>query len=297
MGVTQGEPPAVARRRVRFALRRFRAATGLNQSQVAKRLSWSLSKIQRIEGGEVAVSVTDLRALFDLYGIEDGPETDRLVEDAQIARRQRWHEAAEYRRHLSKGVRQLLQFEAEARVIKVYQPALVPGVLQTSAYANSVLNWWDKSLSADDRRVRYDVRMLRKRQILDRRAGPEYHLILDQSALLREVGGARVMAEQLESLEEVSRLANVHVRCVPFDKGPHAAVLGPFQIIDLGEGDDDDAVLYREFYNRDNVTHDPDEIEFYRVVFEKLWSNCRDEDSTRRAILLESLRLRQSLEG
>ena len=58
-----GEHPAVARRRVRLALRKARRSAGLNQGDVADRLGWSLSKAQRIEAGEVAVSITDLRAL------------------------------------------------------------------------------------------------------------------------------------------------------------------------------------------------------------------------------------------
>jgi transcriptional regulator with XRE-family HTH domain len=296
MVAMQGEPPAVARRRVRFALRRYRAATGMNQSEVAKRLRWSMSKIQRIEGGEVAVSVTDLRALLDLFEVDDAAEVAKLVEDAEASRRQRWYEKPEYRVHLSKSLRQLLQFEAEAAEIRVYQPALVPGVLQTPAFADAVLRWWNKSLSEDARQVRYDVRMLRKRQILDRPDGPEYHLILDESVLMRKVGGAKVMGEQLEALLEISRQANVHVRIVPLDKGAHAGILGPFQIINLVDGDDHDAMLYREFYNRDSVTHDAAEVEFHRDVFETLWKNSRDERDTRDAILKNSLELRLSLE-
>ncbi|WP_160166014.1 helix-turn-helix transcriptional regulator [Actinoplanes sp. OR16] len=293
----QGEPPAVARRRVRFALRRYRAATGMNQSEVAKRLSWSLSKIQRIEGGEVAVSVTDLRALLDLFQVDDDAEVEKLVEDAEASRRQRWYEGPEYRAHLTKGLRQLLQFESEAAEIRLYQPALVPGFLQTPALADAVLRWWRTDLLSEEaRRVRYDVRMLRKSQILDRPDGPECYLILDESVLMRKVGGAKVMGEQLESLLEVSRLPAVHVRIVPLDKGAHANLLGPFQIINLVDGDDQDAVLYREFYNRDSVTHDPAELEFHREVFEALWAMARDERDTQDAILKNSLELRLSLE-
>lgn len=271
----------------------------MNQTEVAKCLDWSLSKVQRIESGDVTVSVTDLRALLRVYRVDDAAEIERLVEDAQVSRRQRWYEAPEYRRHLSKGVRQLLQFEAEATAIRVYQPALVPGVLQTQAYAECVLNWWDKSLSDEDRRVRFDVRMLRRRQVLDRPDRPAYYLILDESVLLRKVGGAKVMAEQLETLEEISRLQgeHVHVRVLPLDKGAHAGILGPFHLLNLGEQDGDgDAVLYREFYNRDSVSHDAEELDFHRLIFEKLWAQSRTEEATRRAIVAEAAMLRRSLD-
>ncbi|WP_229076428.1 helix-turn-helix transcriptional regulator [Actinoplanes sp. DH11] len=296
----QGEPPAVARRRVRLALIGYRQAKGLNQTEVSHLLGWSLSKVQRIEAGDVGVSVTDLRALLQLYGVDDPVEVERLTEDARVSRRQRWYEAPEYRRHLTKSMRQLLQFEAEATEIRVYQPSLVPGVLQTPAVAEAVFDWWTHGLTprltAEDRRVRYDVRMLRKRQILDRQNGPDYYLILDESVLLRKVGGAKAMAEQLESLEQTSHLPRIHIRMIPLDKGGESGILGPFQIVSLSESGYQDAVLYQEFYGRDRVVSESTELDFHSQFFERLWSLAADEHLTRIAILAEAYRLRRSLD-
>jgi transcriptional regulator with XRE-family HTH domain len=111
MGAAREEPPAVARQRVRRALRKARQATGLVQGDVAQRLNWSQSKVQRIESGAVGVSVTDLRALLGVYGIRDEALIEQLVKDAAISRRQRWSVPAEHREHLTSGLRQLLQFE------------------------------------------------------------------------------------------------------------------------------------------------------------------------------------------
>src|SRR6266511_4790410 len=106
MAARQEEFPAVARQRVRRALRRARQATPMSQGAVASRLGWSLSKMQRIEGGEVGVSVTDLRALLDVYGVVEPERIERLAEDARISRRQRWVTAPEYREHLTPGLRE-----------------------------------------------------------------------------------------------------------------------------------------------------------------------------------------------
>ena len=67
--MTSAETPAVARRRLRLALRRARDAKGLTQQQVADELFWSLSKVNRIESGDVTISITDLRALLALLGV------------------------------------------------------------------------------------------------------------------------------------------------------------------------------------------------------------------------------------
>ncbi|HCT75368.1 MAG TPA: hypothetical protein DGT23_01985 [Micromonosporaceae bacterium] len=66
------ESSAVARRRFRLALRQEREARGLSQAQVTEALDWSLSKVQRIESGEVGVSAIDFKVslvLFEVTGL------------------------------------------------------------------------------------------------------------------------------------------------------------------------------------------------------------------------------------
>lgn len=294
MAARQEEFPAVARQRVRRALRRARQATPMSQGAVASRLGWSLSKMQRIEGGEVGVSVTDLRALLDVYGVVEPETIERLAEDARVSRRQRWVTAPEYREHLTPGMRDLLQFETEAVAIRAYQPVFYPGVLQTPAVAESILAWWNKSLSDEDRRVRYEVRMMRSHQLVDRDDGPDYLLILDESVIKRRIGGVRTTVAQLEVIAAVARRPRVHIRVVPFAWGAYIGALGPFQILDLSDDGDEDAVLYRETYDRDEVVYDPNEVRFHREAFESLWDVSLTEEATLQAIVAEADDLRSS---
>lgn len=294
--VAQGESPAVARRRVRLALRKAREATGASQGAVARRIGWSLSKVQRIEAGDVSISGTDLRALLDLYGVTDQEEIDQLSEEARISRRQRWWTGPEYRDHLTPGLSQLLQFEAEAVAIRSYQPVLVTGVMQTPAYASFLIDWFNKSLSDDDRRVRYDVRMQRRRQIIDSDEGPQYLLIIDESVLKREIGGLAIMAEQLEALAEIAQRPQIYVRIVPYQEGAILGLIGQFTVLDLKDGDAEDAVLYRESFTRDSVSHDRAEVRFHREIFEELWGRSLNEEQTLRAINAEAAALRARLD-
>ena len=71
------ESPAVARRRLRLALRRAREEKGFTQHQVAEEMEWSISKVMRIESGEVTVSVNDTRSLLTYLGITDSDEVSR----------------------------------------------------------------------------------------------------------------------------------------------------------------------------------------------------------------------------
>ena len=295
MAAAHADPPAVARQRVRRALRKAREATPWSQAEVARQLGWSLSKMQRIEGGEVAISPIDLRAVLEVYGVTDTGLIERLMADARASRRQRYVLPQEHRDHLSAGLRELMQFEREASAIRAYQPVFYPGVLQTPAVAAAILSFWHAGLSEDERRVRFDVRMERRRQLLERSDGPEYHLLLDESVIKRRIENIKTTAEQLEVVAEVARLPHAHIRILPFSKSSYMPAVGSFQILDLA-GDGAADILYRESYLRDEVVHDAAEIRIHRALFEDLWKESLSEGATLRAIEAESAQLRSLLD-
>jgi len=289
------EPPAVARQRVRRALRQARQKTPLSQTDVARKLKWSLSKVQRIEAAEVAVTVTDLRALLDVYGVVDPEVITRLSNDAEVSRRHRWVTPADYRAHLTPALLSLLQFEREAVAVRAYQPVLIPGTLQTPAVADIILNFKTNRISDEERRVRYDLRMERRKRTFENEDGPRYLLILDESVIKRHIGGPKIMAEQLESLAEVAQRPNVKLRVVSFKKGALIGLVMPFQKLDLSE-DEDDSVVYRESYDSDELVHDPEDIRYFTQIFEDLWDGSMTEEATLRAIAAEAAVLRSSLD-
>ena len=295
MGAAKEEPPAVARQRVRRALRKARLAEGLVQGEVARRLNWSLSKVQRIESGDVGVSVTDLRALLGIYGIQDGAVLEQLTRDAAISRRQRWSVPAEYREHLTPGLRQLIQFEDQATAIRAYQPFIFPGVMQTPATAQYLLSRFGGILTEEDRKVRFDVRMQRAKRIIDNGRAPTYLLMLDEAALSREVGGRAITAEQLEASLELAQRPNIHIRIVKLSEGATVGMLGPFTVLDLSRDDSEDAVLYREAYGTDAVDHDPGVVAYYRAQFEAVWPHCYDEADSIRLVRAAAAGMRASM--
>lgn len=291
MSAARDELPAVSRRRVRLALRAARERTGLSQGEVAKKLGWSLSKIQRIELGEVNISPTDLRAILSLYEVTDEAQISVLLEDARTARRERYWTDQEHREYLPHGLLQLLQFERAATAIREYQPSLVPGYLQTSAVADATLSWFDRSLSADELRVRRQVRLSRRERVIKRAGAAEYRMLLDESALLRRVGSLEDMADQFEDLAEAALWPNVHLRVLPMDDGALMNMFGSFILLHLGEARDD-AVLYRETYLRDEIVQDVPEVEYHLEVFERFWHRSLDEQASRAVILARVYDLR-----
>lgn len=290
MSAARDDLPAVSRRRVRLALRAARERTELSQGEVAKKLGWSLSKVQRIELGEVTVSPIDLRAALDLYQVTDEKRIAELVAQARIARRERYLTASEYRDHLTPGLLQLLQFELAATAIREYHSTLMSAYLQTPAFAEATLAWFGQNLTDTQRRVRRDVRLARREQVIKREDAPPYLLLLDESALWRVVGGPVVAAEQLEVLAEAALWPNVHVRVLPMDDGAMMGGFGYFSVLDLG--DPDDAVLYREIYLQDEIVEDPVQVQYHRDVFERFWYRALDEHASRALVLARIYDLR-----
>jgi transcriptional regulator with XRE-family HTH domain len=277
--MSTADTPAVARHRLRIALRHAREARQLTQSQVAEAMEWSLSKVMRIEKGDVNVSPADLRVLLSYLEVDDPAEVKRLMADARTARR-----AADprYREHLTPALLQMMQFELEATRIRHYGSVIVPGLLQTEAYAEAIFRSYEDELSETDIRTRIEARLSRREQVLYRPDPPDYLLVLDESVLRRPVGGPAVMAEQLNTIRQLVEETAILVRVVPFEAAASVALLGPFTMLDLG--DDQNTVLYRESYTMDEIVHASKTLIRHQKVFDQLWALALDDQESARLI-------------
>lgn len=273
------EAPAVARRRLRLAIRRLREAMGWTQLQVAEALDWSLSKVSRVESGDVTVSTTDLLALLGLFKVTDAPTVHRMTADAKAARRRSWWLEPELQEHLTPATVEMFQLEAAATKIRTFQPVLIPGLLQTREYADSILGSLEM-LTNRQRDARLQARLRRTARVLDRPDPPGFSILLDESVLLRERPNQRVMHDQLLVLAKYNRRANVAVRIVPLRSTSLPVVGTQFTLLEMGE--DESEVLYQEFYFHDELIETPAVVQRYRQIFESAWNGSLTEhESTR----------------
>jgi transcriptional regulator with XRE-family HTH domain len=273
--MVQGDSPAVARRRVRLALRETREAGNLTQSQVADAMEWSLSKVMRIESGEVAIAPNDLKPLLAYLGVTDATRVSELLDAARAAKRRKlWSDEPRFREHLTQATRQLIQYEAEARAVRHFHHMLIPGRLQIAAYTRAILHAYQSELSEEIIQVRMDSRMRRRADLLARKDPPEIFVVLDESVLHREVGGSKVMGEQLADLVRLTKDLGVAVRVVSMTAAAPFALMGPFDILEMGSVND--AVLYREDSLADEIVEDQAKIRRHRDHFEQLWGLAYD---------------------
>jgi transcriptional regulator with XRE-family HTH domain len=276
------ESPAGARRRLRLALRNLRDRRELTQQQVADELDWSLSKVNRIENGDVTISVSDLRAALNLYKIEDEDERASLIDAARAARKRDTTYDAFRREDVTPAMVTLGQFERDAVAIRTFYPALVDGLLQTPEYAAAILEYVGPGLDADARTARLEFRLRRQRDVLERDDPPRVLSLLDESVLHRAVGGTGVLVRQLDHLLAAAERPNVTVRVIRMTDGAMLALLPAFSILDLrGE---DNALLYQERVLDDAVVEDEEVVRHYRDRFEDGWALALDEVASRRLV-------------
>jgi transcriptional regulator with XRE-family HTH domain len=236
--MAQLETPVTQQRRLRAELKRAREQSGLTQREVAEALDWSPSKVIRIETGAVIISTSDLMALLPHYGITDRKRIDQLVEVARASRKSAWWD--DYRQYYDQQFLTFLGYEASTIRMRTFQALLVPGLLQTSAYSESIL----RAYTDDPEEIARDVQVRNKRkQLLDVKGGPELFYVLDEAVLQRWVGGPEVMREQLLWLEELNKRPNMSIQVVPFTAGAHPGMRGAFTVFEFPFETEDFALL------------------------------------------------------
>jgi transcriptional regulator with XRE-family HTH domain len=265
---------AALRRRLRNELRRAREDARKTQREVADALYWSPSKIIRIEGGQVAVSVTDLKALLTFYGIKDEERIDELVTIARQSRKQPW---SHYRDVVTPGAATYYGYEAAASIVRQWEPLLVPGLLQTDEYAFAIAR---EAVRKDERDAQRLVEARVERQeLLKREGSPELFFIVSEAAVRLVIGGSAVMAAQLRRILDLSKRADVTFRIIPFSLGAHVGLLGPFTLLEFPDPDDPD-VLHLESREDQNFVDDDEKTSRYLEYFFDLERDALPEEAS-----------------
>ncbi|MFJ9634953.1 helix-turn-helix domain-containing protein [Streptomyces sp. NPDC101175] len=233
--------PIYQGRRLRKRLRAARERAGLTHTDVASRLEWSPSKINRIETGKVRLTLTDSQALLGLYGVEDAAQIEEIADLVRAARRPPWW--AGYRGVAAEEFLQYLSFESSAIRIRNFESNLVPGLLQTEEYAREVLKASLGETSATDALL--TLRLERQERVV-RADGVELFFILDEAAVRRIVGSAKTMKNQCEKLLALNEMDNVTVKVAPFTSGLYPQFRSPYVLFQFPEDEEEDLVAYLE---------------------------------------------------
>ena len=256
------------RARVGAELRRIRLAEGLSGEEVGAALGWSQSKVSRIETGRFGVSIPDLSAVLNFYGVPEEVKAELLstaADDAGIDGAWIVRAGGTPRRQ-----GEVQAVETQLTRFRQHHPLLVPGQLQSEEYAreNAVLGGWPDPEGIARRRMA-------RQQLLEGRAAPEYVVVLDARALWYWPGSRKVMQGQIEHLIGRAALPAVTLRVIPFGVERTAVAMAPFILYDFRR-ETSPPVVFVESQTADMYLSDPKDVATHSELFDKLTADALD---------------------
>ena len=273
--VTHSDGSAIARRRkVAASLRHLRDEAGRTEYEAAEHLDCPPTRFQQIEAGMVAVRLTEVRSLLDLYNTGH-EQREEILGEAQRARDRCWWYP--YADLIDDTFETQLILEDDAAVLRTYQPNLVPGLLQTEHYAWELIET-QSDLPLDTVRRLAKLRTLRQ-QVLSRDDAPRLDVILDEAVLRRPVGSPAVMREQYRRLAEIAAGPRVTIRVLPFEAGPHQALGAGFHIFEFKGSES--AMVELELLDRVTFVMESREVGRYTEIFEQVRKQALDAEQSR----------------
>ncbi|PRY27959.1 helix-turn-helix protein [Pseudosporangium ferrugineum] len=265
-----------ARRELGEELRRLRGER--RGAEVAGLLGWSESKLSRIETARTGISQDDLERLLRELGVPPG-ESARLRELAGRGRERVWW--APYRSSVANRYDEFVALEAEAAGICEWEAQVVPGLLQTDEYAHAVIEVGADVTDPEVLQRRTALRMARQ-SVLTREPPPSLCVVLDESALHRQVGGRAVLRRQLQRLYDASQRPGIELRVLPFSAGAHAALGEAFVIFEFAEGQA--PVVHSEDLMGGQLRTRDTDVAVYRDAFADLRSRALSVGATRELV-------------
>jgi transcriptional regulator with XRE-family HTH domain len=241
-------------------LRDIRRDAGLSSTQLAVTNGWLPSKVSKIEYGKQTPTEADLsRWCAACQASEQLPDLIATVRSIET-------QFAEWRRILRTGTKRRQEASAKAydraRLFRIWEPAVIPGLLQTTNYATAVLSITIDFLQLpDDAEQGAQARVERQRVLADE--DRRFHIIMGEQALRTNVGGAEVMAEQLRRLLDLLKFPHLRLGIVPQDAPYRVPLHNGFWILD-------DALVQFDTYSAELSLIRPDEISLYARAFERL---------------------------
>ncbi len=187
----------------------------------------------------------------------------------------------EWRRQLASGTkrrqRESLSFEAETRLFRVFEPLLIPGILQTAEYAEAILSQVIEFHGLPDD-IEAGVQARVERQQILYRGNHRFHVVIGQTALTLGVVGADVLVGQLNRLLTLSSLARVNLTVIPTRAKHGYLPVHGFWILDTRE------VLVETVSAEIKLTQSR-EIAVYARAFERMASSAVGGKQSRALIL------------
>ncbi|MEE1788609.1 Scr1 family TA system antitoxin-like transcriptional regulator [Streptomyces sp. SP17BM10] len=239
MPETELDPSASPLKAFGAQVRRLRKAAGLTQIDLGRLTGLSDSQISNLERGTRHPTLDWVRA------------TDIALRAGDTLELTYWSLKGTA---LLPGYQEYVAKERDARVIRLFELGIVPGLLQTPEYAKALEDASVARGSVTAEQGAERLRLLLDRQAkIGRQPAPLVHVILDESCLHTQVGGIDVLSHQLDRIEELASRPNYVVQVAPFSMGALRPFMRSVSLLELGDGS---LLGYTETHQRGYLEND-----------------------------------------
>lgn len=209
------DPSSSPRALLGAELRHRREDAGLSQTELGAPLFVSGSFIGQLESGVRRMQMDQAEKFDEVLGA-----------DGFFVRNCAALKTSKYPEHFAEAA----EAEARAEAIREYAPQLVPGLLQTEAYARAVFRAYQPT-AMESVIVELVTTRLERAQILADPTSPLLWVVLDEAVLRRVVAGPQAMAAALRHISALMRQHRIVAQVLPFTEGAHAALTGPLKLM------------------------------------------------------------------
>ena len=272
--------PAPLRWLIGIELARYRALAKLSLTDAAARTGYSRAKIGHLETGRQQQDAEEIGVLLGQYGVAEA-DIHRLVSLTGRADEASWW--APWALVVPDWLTTFVGLERLAEREFVFEPVVIPGLLQTEDYAAAI--------TAETPRVRGDhgdrfvgFRVARASRLTAADRPLELHAVMIEGALRLAIGNPELQQAQLRHLVAMAALPNVTIQIVRPEDGLHAAGAGQFVVLDF---ETVRSIGYVELIDGAVYLQDPDQVLTYTMVAKNLSRAALDPE--RSVELIESM--------
>ena len=212
-------------------LRRLRRSAGLTGDQLASRLGWARTKVPKIENGHQMPTEEDVTRWVEACGQPADVATEYLdlLTRAQTQYRRWKHELRQGHAAMQISWDRLVR---QARTVRNFEIVVIPGLLQTPAYARYRAVEAVRNYGAAEEGIDEAVTMRMRRQEVLYEPGRTFEFVTTEAALRIGACPAEAMIGQLDRLGVLSQLPNITLGIIPLGVPLPAMPQNPFIILD-----------------------------------------------------------------
>jgi transcriptional regulator with XRE-family HTH domain len=260
-------------------VRTLRRSAGLTGVELARLVGISQSRISRIETGHIIPHPDEVDRLAIALKL-DAAGREQLHDQARAGRSTMRSWRLLHAQGIGKHQTDIERMEQTAIRLRLFQPNLVPGLLQTAEYARRAI---ELATDAEDIGLGVARRMARQQILYDR--GKSFEFVITEGAMRWRIVPTDAHVGQLHHLASLATLENVAIGVVPWHAlvGAHQSTM--FCLFD-------DALAYVELLNGEVATEDRQDIAQYAATFAAL----NDSAVTGEDAIAELQRIAETLE-